>query len=324
MSGSAKRRVRVVFMNCRRLDMMAASYLILEQNNFQDLIEFEVCPFFVFVVKTKPHCTDRLALVLDRMSDLRFAPRSWPTRRFRARVDRKAVAALMKPIPPDSCLDALRPAVEEHDQWLASLPNNYGGWGILPCPTIVVTETPLQGNFFGWGDRQLSVLSVAQWERYYAPPSSLEFLLYLVQRYTLRMAYSSSPIASHYPTRGCLWDFGANIVDIKSAVASGYLCEACCNALLQGIPSVEVEQIKAFLRNQWIGKLEEPGTVASNLKRVYGYDLARTKGLSPGFRDRISKALSAEAAKRIGALVYLLLGALGAWALGRILSLLRG
>ena len=62
----------------------------------------------------------------------------------------------------------------------------------------------------------------------------------------------------------------------------------------------ELEEIRSLLSHKWIGKTEEPGSVASNLKRVFGYDLARTRGLSAGFLDQVRGASSSELVRLVG------------------------
>jgi len=57
--------------------------------------------------------------------------------------------------------------------------------------------------------------------------------------------------------------------------------------MAERLGSKEVEQIRDLLSHRWIGRVDEPGSVAGNLKRVFGYDLSRTRGLSPSSWERI-------------------------------------
>lgn len=185
---------------------------------------------------------------------------------------------------------------------------------IEEAPTVIVTETPFGGKYseyYAWADDEdkVAIVTIAHWQRRFAPPSVLEFLLTCIQRYSLRMAYPQA-VGSHYPTRACIWDFNANLEDVRPGILVGYLCSACTEGLSQVTSASELDAIKRFIKNDWIGRTEDHGTVASNLKRIYGYDLDRTRGLSPSFRDQLVQALTSEAAKWI---VPFVLGALVSW-----------
>jgi hypothetical protein len=314
-----RKRVRVFFLNCPKLDWQAASYLVLSQNNVQDLFEFEVYSFWVYArAELKNNRRDLVSSFYEMCLASRLPMRKWALRRYAARLERSVAQFLSTPSEPKKMLEALSSALRAHDAWLYGLGPSYGGWSIEPAPTVIVTETPFgggYGGYYAWGDEndKLAVVTIAHWQRNFAPPSVLEFILQCIQRYCLRMTYPPA-VGSHYPTRACIWDFNANLEDVRLGILVGYLCSACSEELSAVISAAELDAIKQFIKNDWIGRTEDLGTVASNLKRIYRYDLDRTRGLSPSFWDLLIQGMTSEAAKWI---VPFVLGALVTWFLAR-------
>lgn len=161
-------------------------------------------------------------------------------------------------------------------------------------PTIVVTETPFRSEYYSVGseDKQIVVISVAKWQKRFAPPSVLEFILSKAQRYAL---WFLAGTGSHYATRGCLCDFTADVRQARVGIALGYLCDACEAQVRNQLQPADVEKLKEFLSHHWIGRSEDHGTVAGSIKRIFSYDLARTKGISPGFWDKLIEVFKSEA-----------------------------
>jgi hypothetical protein len=323
----ARRPIRIVFANCPNLDKDACTYLILAQNAVQSILEFETCDLGVYAAKTG--LGNLFSRLLESWGQSRFPIpfKRIAARRHSAYLDKQVIPPLLKPLKPNKCTAALKPYLDKHDSWLTGLPpNTYGNWSIRAAPTVIVTETPFEGFYFGWCDksRNLAVASISNWRRKHAPPSVLEYVLNQVQRYALNLTFRPQG-GSHYPTRACLWDFDPNVKDARMSLLVGYLCGACEDAIANSpvgpLKTAEVEQIRELLSHRWIGRVEEPGSIAGNLKRVFGYDLSRTQGLSPSFADKIREAGVPEILKLIMAW---LLGALtlitGVW-LKKILHL---
>jgi len=305
-----RKRIRILFVNCPRLDVTACKYLILAQNKVQGIFQFEAYLFSIFAEQVKAATFDTAAKLLKRWSTMPLPFRKWAERRYAARADRVAAPFLAVPMGRQSCVGLMKDIVIKHDQWLSGLPRSYGNWSIERAPTIVVTETPLEGGYYGWSEEDLAIISISQWQRYFAPPSVLEFILSSSQRYSLRMSFVSE-IGSHYPTRGCIWDFNANVGDARAGILVGYLCDSCEFSLLSaGVTEEEVTALKRLLTHEWVGNTETAGSVAGNLKRVFSYDLSRTKGLHASMRERLSDALTSETAKWIVAVV---LGGIVVW-----------
>jgi hypothetical protein len=216
-------------------------------------------------------------------------------------------------MPTNAAIDQLRPLLKKHDEWLETMPHNYGNWTIRPAPTVIITETPFEGYYFGWSAGDIAIASISRWSRSQTPPSLLEFILDQVQRYALRLGINQR-IGSHYPTRACIWDFDPNVSDAKMSALVGYLCSACEEILREQLSECEVKEVRLLLSHSWIGRTDEPGSVASDLKRVFGYDLTRTRGLSPTFFDNLRNVGTLEIVRLFAAWLLAILTLLtGAW-----------
>lgn len=298
-----RKRVRVIFGNCPHLDESAAAYLILAQNSIQSVFEFEVWHLYVFAAKMGMGTA--WTRFLERWSTANL-PLPWKRsarRRYAAHMDRLAVPPLSGVLPLEKGVEIVRPFLQRNDRWINDFPQGtYGNWTISSVPTVIVTETPLAEGYVGWSTGDVAIASVGEWRKGFTPPSLLEFILDQVQRYALRLTINDR-VGSHYPTRGCVWDFDANIEDARLSPLVGYLCDSCKQLIAEQVSPTELEQIHALLAHKWIGKTDEPGTVASNLKRIFGYDLARTRGLSAGFLDQVREAASSEFVKLIAAAI---------------------
>lgn len=292
----------MLFANCPRLDVLACSYLLLAQNQQQDIFQFEVYSHFIYAHKTIKESSFWLR-VLDRLANPRAPFSEFFLRRFLAGLDRMAAPYLKKPMNHNSCIEPIRRLVAAHDQWLMSVSGSYGGWTMDGAPVIVVTETPFDSEYYSIAsdDKQIAVISIPKWQKHFAPPSVLEFVLSKAQRYAL---WFLAETGSHYATRGCLCDFTADVRHARVGVALGYLCDACEAEVLRRLQPADVEKLKQFLSHHWIGRPEEPGTVAGSIKRIFSYDLARTKGISPGFRDKLIEVFKSEAVNVIVRILF--------------------
>ncbi len=296
-----RKTIRVFFANCPHLDESAAAYLVLAQNSVQTVLEFEVWHLSVYAANEG--LGNAITKGLERWSDslLPLPFKLLAARRYAAHMDRLAVPPLAKTLPLAKCIDNIRPFLKRNDDWIAGkAAGTYGNWTVKPAPTVIITETPLEKDYVGWSESDIAVACIGKWRKRYTPPSLLEFILDQVQRYALRLAIDER-VGSHYPTRACIWDFDANIADARLSPLVGYLCDSCERLIGQRVTKDELEEIRNLLSHKWIGKTKETGSVASNLKRVFGYDLSRTRGLSAGFLDQVREATTSELVRLVGA-----------------------
>lgn len=296
MSVLPPKKIRVLFVNCPRLDTSACSYLILAQNKIQSLLEFSVHHYWVFA----HHALGNSAPwgIYEWLSETSLVPnrvRRWAYGKHSARLDLAKAPEWKAELGEDTWFEKASKLVNEHDAWWANLTSGYGGRDGRDVATIIVTETPIYGAYYADAENNLAIVTLANW-KVFAPPSALEFVLSRIQRYALRIAFPSH-LGSHYSTKGCVWDFDASIRDVHAGILTGFICEQCRNDLAAVLDEQAFKNIATLIDYQWIGRIEDAGSVASNLKRVYGFDLARTRGLSGGV---LSDLIAAGAKEVVG------------------------
>lgn len=305
-----RRRVRILFVNCSRLDVEACTYLLLAQNAVQSLFEFEVCHHWIFLAVngSKANVLSRFwrAWTDVTLRGVNLPGSHFAEKRYSESLERLVYPELRKDLGIGN-LTELREIVEAHEEWLASKDGYGGKQG--PCATVVVTETPLSGAYISNSVGNLAVVTLSNWRQYIYPQSKIEFVLASVQRLAARVAISNR-LGSHYPTRGCVWDFTANVRDFKAGALVGHICDECRPILGEALTQEELDQYSQLVDRRWIGKLEDVGSVASNLKRVYGYDLSITRGVTPSFLDRIVQIMWSPETLKV---LYALLTALALW-----------
>jgi hypothetical protein len=289
-----RRRLRIFFLNCPHLDHLAATDLLVSQNEHQRLFEFETYSFWILPAPVRSRLRWRF-LSLAFAIPLRPAGFSaWLEGQRRAMRDLDFAPEFAAKLGLERALDIARSCIARHDEWLKCQPPDYGNWSIRYGPAVIVTETPIQGRYLSVVGEDVAVITIAEWDRRFAPPSVLEFVLSNVQRAAIRMLLTTK-IGSHYPTRGCVWDFTATVEDARISVSSGYLCGTCREAVRDALDEEEVRQLEVFLRNDWVGTLRDNTSVASDLKRIFGYDLSRTRGLSPSFGEKLWESIRTKA-----------------------------
>lgn len=278
-------QVRVLFVNCPRLDTLACAYLILAQNEIQSEFEFTVHHHWIYANKTLKDAP-LSARLFGHWAGSRLPFRGWAYKKMVSTLDLAKAPIFKTELNPNTCADQMKDVIVAHDKWFRELSTSYGGGHSLKGGTIIVTETSFQGAYFATALNEIAVITVANWQRNFAPPSPLEFILKMVQRYTTRICFGPG-VGSHYSTRGCLWDFDANVMDAKITTSVKFICSQCRADLQICMTPEKIKALECLIDHTWIGETENPGSVASTLKRVFDYDLARTRGLSPGFLDKL-------------------------------------
>lgn len=128
MATQKRKRVRVFFLNCPRLDWPAASYLVLAQNEVQEVFEFEVYSFWVYASHVLGDQSDLVSRFYRMISGSRLPIRKWALRRYAARLERNVAKFLSTPLEPARMIEELSPVIRGHDAWLNRLGPGYGGW----------------------------------------------------------------------------------------------------------------------------------------------------------------------------------------------------
>ena len=100
---------------------------------------------------------------------------------------------------------------------------------------IGVTEDPFDDNWFSHEYRLSAVITVADWEAVYAPPSLRAYVMYQVAQALMHFsADMSEEIAMnvvHEPPVGCVYDFSLEKHSIKLGMVAGNVCHQCAGQL---------------------------------------------------------------------------------------------
>jgi len=278
-------RVRVFFINCPRLAVDAASFLVLAQNKVQKAIQFEVYHYWIFAeTKSGRHFNAVLSWLEINIPTLG----GWLWRSVRARQERSVAPVFKKNIQHNIWIKSVKQAVADHDEWLSQ--SGYNMYDVTNCQTIVITETPIAGQYLSLSEANIGIVSTSTWKIYFRPASALEYVLTSVQRLSLRLTYGVG-IGSHFPTRGCIWDFDVHQPDFRISAFLGFLCQTCSGALGKVASAEHQKDIHTLLANEWIGNGDNASSIASILTKNYKYDLWRSTGLSPNLLSLIRSSV---------------------------------
>jgi hypothetical protein len=299
------KRVRIMFINCPTLSTDAATYLLLAQNKVQRSIEFEVVHHWISAT------TDDLNLSswekAAKWLAERFPSWQWLDCWIRKGLDLRAAPYFANQLTHNGWFETVKKAVDDYDAWFQH--SGYDKFDTVPLPTIVITETPIDRGYIGMSRGNLAVVSLAEWESFFKPGSAFEYILGSVQRYALRLLYLN--VGSHYPTRGCIWDFDVHQPDSRVAAYMGVLCSTCHTNLSKVMSKQELTDAELLISNEWIGSNEAPTSVSASLRKVFGYSLRRSTGLHPGILESISQGMRSELGKFVLDVLKVMLAALG-------------
>lgn len=288
------KRVRVFFIGCPTLDTAAASHLLLSQNAAQTAVQFEIYHYWIFGARTTK-VKNPFRRLHAWYSDRNLPLSRWLDRRYRAFLDHEKAPEFGSVISRDRWLAACRDALKSYDEWFHTLGKNYD---VERCPTIIVTEAPISGGYLSLSNDDVGLVSTAKWRSYFRPVSALDYILFSVQRLTIRLSYTES-VGSHYPTRGCLWDFDPHQPDARIAILLGHICRTCQSKLIAAANQETFDELSKLVANRWIGDKNIQFTPAATLANIHKYDLSRSTGLSTSFVSRAWDSVSAEVGKVI-------------------------
>jgi len=152
--------------------------------------------------------------------------------RLRFREDRR-LAATHGPVSPRQTCESFEQEVAEH-------------------PFILVTEDPLNDNWFSHEYRRSSIITLADWERLYAPPSLKTYLMYQIAQSVLSFSgdLSEEMLLNllHEPPVGCMFDLAAHKPNIKYGMVGGNICPSCEGQLRRlGISAESLDAVKHIL-----------------------------------------------------------------------------
>jgi len=101
---------------------------------------------------------------------------------------------------------------------------------------ILVTEDLLDDNWFSHEYRDQALITIGDWEQYYAPPSLRAYLTYQIAQALIHFAADMSEEMAlnmvHEPPVACMYDMATQKTDIKFGMIGGNLCPVCVAQLI--------------------------------------------------------------------------------------------
>lgn len=275
-------KVGIYFWGCNKLDRLACEYLILSLNREQSVFEFEV-----HTPESFTHGPDLRGKV-DFDSDKIFY-------QFKDRLSLYQSEIYKITSDPNNIFENDRASLAEY--------------------SIAIIEKKVKDEFYYVSEGKLAIISIGDWKKKYAPPSVLEFLLSTAIGAAVNFLDPKEQISVHIASRGCLFDYNNSLETARYSVLIKHICNSCAERITELLGKDFLQQIKKIVNRDWIGNPKQFGSVAYNLKRVFQYDLVKTKGFKASLVEKTLHKLSdvfAESIKNIFlAIVILFLSAMG-------------
>ncbi len=172
--------------------------------------------------------------------------------------------------------------------------------GLLAPPAngyVIQSTARFADNYYATSIRRLQIIALGHWARHMAPPSMLEFFLFLTVRYGIAFAPDFTP-APHYGTKGCLWDSSPYLDEARYKILTGFVCSDCrVNLARAGLGELS-DILPTIVRGHWLGDVSDP-TSPAGLARKLGHDLFITKGLKQTLWESLKVTLSTEGPKEL-------------------------
>jgi hypothetical protein len=120
------------------------------------------------------------------------------------------------------------------------------------APAILITEDPLDDNWFSHEYRHSSVITLADWEVHYAPPSLKTYIIYQIAQAVVSFSgdLSEEMLLNlvHEPPVGCMFDFSVHKPDIRYGMVAGNLCTRCAGQLRTlGVQQDAIDAVRRIL-----------------------------------------------------------------------------
>ena len=264
------KRVGIILGDLGKLNLAALKYLIVQLNTLQGSIEFEL-------LAIEPD--DRLLASLGhgRVVDREQCRTTLPE--FRDRV-----------------LKQLTREQEEYDLADRALPQGF----------VVISLARFADEHYGLKSGEVQIQALGNWDRKMAPPSIFEFIITLLMRQSASFVAPSVSKSVHLGTKGCLFDFTADLGDARYKALQSYICSDCRKRLGDDGATHLAEDLTRVLDTKWLGTSSDPCCPAGIVANL-GYDLFLSKGIKPSLWENIRAILRDEVTKELVKLIAALL-----------------
>lgn len=166
--------------------------------------------------------------------------------------------ASTKPVDRDHVRQLAGQFLADYQAYWMELREDYELLGTPPPRVIVLSTARFSDNYYVTSAGSVGVIALGNWERYMAPPSLVEFFIFVTLRTAVGLIDSRLYSSVHLGTKGCLWDFTPSLDDVRYKILVGMLCSQCRVALKEGPLSRLAEQLPQIMSKAWLGKREDP------------------------------------------------------------------
>ena len=163
---------------------------------------------------------------------------------------------------------------------------------------VVASGSVIADHYYLCDGKQAMFIALGEWKAAMAPPSIVEFVLTLVVAAVGFMLEQPKPHSRHLGTRGCVFDFTADLADARYKVLDGFVCSDC-EALIEHTATREmIAALRTLASRSWL--LEPAGLLSpASVAKSMGYDLFITKGVAPTVGERLRSTLAEEGTKEL-------------------------
>lgn len=168
----------------------------------------------------------------------------------------------------------------------------------LPSHFIFISTAKFSDNYYVSRSDNLSIIALGNWKRYMSPPSIVEFVLTLILRESIAVAYPPLCESMHLGTKGCLCDFTPFLEDARYKALTGFICQYCSERLEKAGLEDAKNDLLLLLKREWIGSLSTHNSPASITSKL-GYNLFFTKGLQPTIWESLMITFRQEGTKQL-------------------------
>lgn len=259
-------RVGIIFAPLGKLNVAALKYLIVHLNTLQHSIEFEI---LAADLSDPLLALLRPGKLVDRSDCRKILPE------FHARI-------LMQFAKEQSDYDLVDQSLPEH--------------------FVVISLARFSDEHYGLKDKDIHIQALGNWKRQMAPPSIFEFIITLLMRQSASFLAPSVSKSVHLGTKGCLFDFTANLGEARYKSLQSFICTECRIRIEGDGAFLLADDLVSVLDTKWLGAMDDPCSPACIVSKL-GYDLFLTKGIKPSFSENIRALLREELTKEILKLV---------------------
>jgi hypothetical protein len=122
---------------------------------------------------------------------------------------------------------------------------------------VAVVRAPLKNDCFDYPAKGLNVISIAGWEKHFAPPPLKVYIVfqfaYALAAFVAPLPYSQLKRIMHKKPRGCLFDSTVGRAEFRLSLVAAYLCAECEASLSEwGVTDRQLKsvgQVLSFVRD---------------------------------------------------------------------------